>query len=193
MEVTTLTGGLLKKAGAAKLNADEAKAQLAKLKNEKASWKAAHVDLQAVNVELESTRRQVGDLQKELEGERAKAVEENERLQKELEAERVQVMAENESLKKELEAEKAKAAPERATLQKELDEERAKAASERAAYPDLCVVTMEQFKGSAEFQMVVDAAVASSLTRQESGRAGPSRMTAGGRTEAEELLKTEWD
>ena len=44
---------------------------------------------------------------------------------------------------------------------------------------------MEQFIGSAEFQMAADAAVASSLTRQESGGAGPSRTTAGGRTEAE--------
>ncbi|CAL5361844.1 unnamed protein product [Camellia sinensis] len=86
---------------------------------------------------------------------------------------------------KKLEEERAKAASKRATLQKELDKERAKAASERVAYPDLCDVTVQQFKGSAEFQMAVDVAVASSLARQESGRAGPSRTTAGRRTEAE--------
>ncbi|XP_028057438.1 uncharacterized protein LOC114261360 [Camellia sinensis] len=127
----------------------------------------------------------VGDLQKELEGEWAKAVEEMRGLQKELEAKRAKATAEKESLKKELEEERAKAASKRATLQKELDEERAKAASERVAYPDLCVVTVQQFKGSAEFKMAVDVAVASSLARQESGRAGPSRTTAGRRTEAE--------
>ena len=93
--------------------------------------------------------------------------------------------AENESLKNELEAEKAKAASERTALQKELDEERAKATSERAAYPDLCVAAVEQFKGSAEFQMAVDAAVASSLARLDSRGAGPAMTTAGGRTEAE--------
>ncbi|KAF5932915.1 hypothetical protein HYC85_029086 [Camellia sinensis] len=127
----------------------------------------------------------VGDLQKELEGEWAKAMEERRSLQKELEAERAKATAEKASLKKELEEERAKAASERATLQKELDEERAKAASERVAYPDLCVVTVQRFKGSAEFQMAVDVAVASSLARQESGRAGPSGTTAGRRTEAE--------
>ncbi|XP_028066646.1 caldesmon-like [Camellia sinensis] len=200
IEVTTL-------AGVSKLKADKGKAQLAKLERERASWKAAHADLQAVEVELESTRRQVvslefqfadeqkkqkdeadgkvGDLQKELESERAKAIEEKGRLQKELETERAQATAEKESLKKELEAEKAKTASERAALQKELDEERAKAASERAAYPDLCVAAVEQFKGSAKFQMVVVVAVASSLTMQESRGTGPSRTTVGGRTEAE--------
>ncbi|CAL5434679.1 unnamed protein product [Camellia sinensis] len=130
-------------------------------------------------------KSKVGDLQKELEGERAKAVEEKERLQKELEIERVQATAEKESLKKELEAERAKAASERSALLNELDEERVKAASERAGYPDMCVAAVEQFKGSAEFQTAVDAAVASSLAGQESGGAGPSRTTAGSRTDAE--------
>ncbi|XP_028094130.1 oil body-associated protein 2C-like [Camellia sinensis] len=122
----------------------------------------------------------VGDLQRELEGERTKAVEEKGRLQRELEAERVQAVAEKEILKKELKAEKAKAASERAALQKELDEERAKAASKRVAYPDLCVTAVEQFKGSTEFQTAVDAAVARNLAGQESGGTGPSRTTAGG-------------
>ncbi|CAL5434669.1 unnamed protein product [Camellia sinensis] len=130
-------------------------------------------------------KSKVGDLQKELEGERAKAVEEKERLQKELEIERVQATAEKESLKKELEAERAKAASERSALLNELDEERVKAASERAGYPDMCVAAVEQFKGSAEFQTAVDAAVASSLAGQESGGAGPSRTTAGSRTDGE--------
>ncbi|XP_028094547.1 uncharacterized protein LOC114294622 [Camellia sinensis] len=148
MEVTTLAGTLLRKAGAAKLKAEEAKTQLAKLNKKSASWKSAHSNLQAVKMELEDTRRQ-----KELEGERAKALEERESLQKELEAESDKATAERETLKKELEAERAKAAFEAATLQKELDEERAKAASERAAYPNLYVAAVDQFKGSAKFQL----------------------------------------
>ncbi|XP_028101550.1 ribosome-binding protein 1-like [Camellia sinensis] len=140
---------------------------------------------------------------KELEGQCAKALEESESLQKELEAERAKATAERETLKKELKAEKAKATVERAslkkeceeerakaasktvTLQKELDEERAKAVSERVAYPDLYMAAVDQFKGFAEFQMAMDAAVASSLVREESGGAGPLRTTAGGRTKAE--------
>ncbi|XP_028060266.1 inner centromere protein-like [Camellia sinensis] len=136
----------------------------------------------------DETDGKVGDLQRELEGERAKAVEEKGRLQRELEAERVQATAEKESLKEELEVEKAKAASERAALQKELGEERVKAVSQRAAYLDLCVATVEQFKGFAKFQVAVDAAVASSLAGQESGGAGPSRTTAGRRTDAELCL-----
>ncbi|XP_028126946.1 uncharacterized abhydrolase domain-containing protein DDB_G0269086-like [Camellia sinensis] len=198
MEVTTLVGALLRKAGVAKLKADEAKAQLVRLKKESANWESAHVELQTVKVELENTRCQVVSLEfqlageqkrldeaqkacpvaverheeamssnkelKELEGERAKALEERESLQEELEAERAKATAERETLKKELEAEKAKttaeraslkkeweeerakAASETATLQKELDEERAKTAFERAAYPDLYVAAMDQFK-----------------------------------------------
>ncbi|GMP45995.1 hypothetical protein CsSME_00014317 [Camellia sinensis var. sinensis] len=74
---------------------------------------------------------------------------------------------------------------EKARLQKELEEERTKAASERAAYPDLCVATVEQFKGSTEFQMAIDVAVASNLAREVAGGAGTSGATAGGRTEVE--------
>ncbi|XP_028113905.1 uncharacterized protein LOC114311942 [Camellia sinensis] len=59
----------------------------------------------------------ISDLQKELEGERVKALEERESLQKELEAERAKVTIERETLKKELEAEKAKATAERASLE----------------------------------------------------------------------------
>ncbi|XP_028099141.1 uncharacterized protein LOC114298720 [Camellia sinensis] len=174
--VTTLAGTLLRKAGAVKLKADESKAQLARLKKESANWESAHVELQTAKVELENTCRQRAkavkekeSLRKELEVERAKALAEKESLQKELEAEKAKATTENESLQKELEAEKAKATAERATLDKELAEERAKAASERAAYPDLYVAAVDQFKGSAEFQIAVDAAVASSLAREESG------------------------
>ncbi|GMP53358.1 hypothetical protein CsSME_00018826 [Camellia sinensis var. sinensis] len=74
---------------------------------------------------------------------------------------------------------------EKARLQKELEDEKIKATSERAAYPDLYVEAVEQFKGFAEFQMAVDAAVASNLAREVSGGASPSGMTVGGRTEAE--------
>ncbi|GMP24728.1 hypothetical protein CsSME_00001896 [Camellia sinensis var. sinensis] len=88
-------------------------------------------------------------------------------------------------LQKELEDERARAAEETARLQKELEEEKTKAASERAAYPDLCVAAVEQFKGFVDFQMAIDAAVASNLAREVAGGVGPSGTTAGGRTEAE--------
>ncbi|GMP89127.1 hypothetical protein CsSME_00040829 [Camellia sinensis var. sinensis] len=88
-------------------------------------------------------------------------------------------------LQKELEDERAKAMEENARLQKELEEERTRAASERAAYPNLCVAAIEQFKGSAEFHMAIDAVVANNLAREVAGGAGTSGATAGGRTEAE--------
>ncbi|XP_028113012.1 chromatin-remodeling ATPase INO80-like [Camellia sinensis] len=236
MEVTTLAGALLRKAGAAKLKAEEARAQLAKLSKDSANWKTAHADLPAVKLELEDARRKVvslefqlageqkkleeseracavaieryeeamtsneelvrqkdeadsriGDLLKELGEERARAEEERGRLLREWEMEKTKAAAELENLRKGVEEERAAAAAaaERGALQRELDEERAKAASEKAAYPDLCVAAVEQYKGSPEFQMVVDAAVARSLAGQESGGVGPSRKTAGGRTEAE--------
>ncbi|KAI7998459.1 hypothetical protein LOK49_LG10G00511 [Camellia lanceoleosa] len=252
MEVTTLAGALLRKAGGSKLRAERAEAQLAKLKVEKASWESAQAELQTVKTELEDTRRRVVSaefqlagaqrkleeaqracaiandrheeamsnneelvrqkdeadakveaLQKELEEERVKAEEEKGRLMRELEAEMERGRAEKESLRKESEAERDRSAAERETLQeqfeaergkwaaerealmKELSEERAKAASERAAYPDLCVAAVEQFKGSPEFQMAVDAAVASNLAREDTGGAGPSRPTAEGRAESE--------
>ncbi|GMP85676.1 hypothetical protein CsSME_00038742 [Camellia sinensis var. sinensis] len=94
-------------------------------------------------------------------------------------------MEEKASLQRELEEERVKAASEKASLQKELEEERTKAAFERAAYPDLYVAAIEQFKGSAEFQMVIDAVVASSVAREVSGGAGSFGTTVGGSTEAE--------
>ncbi|GMQ06070.1 hypothetical protein CsSME_00050801 [Camellia sinensis var. sinensis] len=88
-------------------------------------------------------------------------------------------------LQKELEDERARAIEEKARLQKELEDEKTKVASERAAYPDLYVAAVEQFKGSAEFQMAVDAAVASNLAMEVFGGTGLSGTTIGGRTEAE--------
>ncbi|GMP33158.1 hypothetical protein CsSME_00006601 [Camellia sinensis var. sinensis] len=72
-----------------------------------------------------------------------------------------------------------------AALEKALVEERAKLASERAAYPDLCVAAVEQFKGSADFQMAIDAAVASSLAKEGNGEGGLSGAVARGRSEEE--------
>ncbi|GMQ00768.1 hypothetical protein CsSME_00047702 [Camellia sinensis var. sinensis] len=61
----------------------------------------------------------------------------------------------------------------------------AKVAYERAAYPDLCVAAVEQFKGSAEFQMAIDAAVARSLAKEGKWGAGLSRVAAEGRSKEE--------
>ena len=72
MEVTTLAGALLRKAGGGKLKADETKAQLAKLKEKSASWESAHTELQTVQAELEDTRRQVVSLEFQLAGEQKK-------------------------------------------------------------------------------------------------------------------------
>ncbi|GMP23228.1 hypothetical protein CsSME_00000906 [Camellia sinensis var. sinensis] len=72
-----------------------------------------------------------------------------------------------------------------AGLEKELEEEMIKTASERASYPDLCVTAVEQFKGSADYQMAIDAAIANNLAREGSGGAGPSGATAGSRSEKE--------
>ncbi|XP_028068483.1 cilia- and flagella-associated protein 45-like [Camellia sinensis] len=149
MEVTTLAGALLRKAGATKLKAKEAKAQLAKLKKDSADWKTAHAELQG------------------LEDERVKAEEEKGRLVRELEAEKVKAMAEMESLKKGVEEERATAAAERGALQRELDKERVKAASERAAYPDLggggrdlpCLEVVTVEGGSTETKPLVQASV----------------------------------
>ncbi|XP_028125086.1 uncharacterized protein LOC114322020 [Camellia sinensis] len=82
-------------------------------------------------------------------------------------------------LEKELEDDRAKAMEEKARLEKELEEEKTKASSERTVYPDLYVAAMEQFKGSADFQMAIDAAVASNLAREGAGGAGPSERSLG--------------
>lgn len=79
--------------------------------------------------------------------------------------------------------ERAKSMEEKVGLEKALEEEKTKLASERVAYPDLCVAAVEQFKGSADFQMVIDAAIASNLAREGSGGAGPSGATVRSRNE----------
>ncbi|GMP79691.1 hypothetical protein CsSME_00035138 [Camellia sinensis var. sinensis] len=95
-------------------------------------------------------------------------------------------------LEKELADERAKSAAEKVGLERALEEERAKLASERAAYPDLCVAVVEQFKGSADFQMAIDAAIASSLAREGDRGAGPSGATAGSRSEEEVIQSFQW-
>ncbi|GMP57054.1 hypothetical protein CsSME_00021299 [Camellia sinensis var. sinensis] len=72
-----------------------------------------------------------------------------------------------------------------AALKNALAEERAKLASKRAEYPDLCMAAVDQFKGSTEFQMAIDATVASSLANEGNWGVGPSGAAAGGRSEEE--------
>ncbi|GMP73526.1 hypothetical protein CsSME_00031257 [Camellia sinensis var. sinensis] len=81
--------------------------------------------------------------------------------------------------------ERAKSMAEKAGLEKALNEEKAKLASERAAYPDLRVAVVKQFKGSVDFQMAIDAAIANSLAREGERGAGPSRATVGSWSEEE--------
>ncbi|GMP72783.1 hypothetical protein CsSME_00030699 [Camellia sinensis var. sinensis] len=162
----------------------------------------AHAELLAVKLELEDKRHKVVSLEFQVAGEQKKlgdaqnactvATERFEEVMtsnKELRAQQIKKKEEADlkiaGLQKELEDERAKAIEEKARLEKELEEEKTKAISERAAYPDLYVAAVEQFKGSVEFQMAVDAVVASNLAREESGGVGPSGTTAGGRTEAE--------
>ncbi|GMP23667.1 hypothetical protein CsSME_00001184 [Camellia sinensis var. sinensis] len=49
----------------------------------------------------------------------------------------------------------------------------------------MCIAAVEQFNGSVDFQMAIDAAIASNLAREASGRAGPSGAIAGSRSEEE--------
>ncbi|GMQ07334.1 hypothetical protein CsSME_00051561 [Camellia sinensis var. sinensis] len=88
-------------------------------------------------------------------------------------------------LERTLADERAKSMEEKAGLEKELEEKKTKSASKRAAYLDLCVAAVEQFKGSADFQMAIDAAIASNLAREASGEVGPSGVTAGSRSKEE--------
>ncbi|GMP78037.1 hypothetical protein CsSME_00034118 [Camellia sinensis var. sinensis] len=74
-------------------------------------------------------------------------------------------------------------------LEKALAEKRAKLASERTAYPDLCIAAIKKFKGSADFQMAIDAAVASSLVKEGGEGAGLPKTAAGGRSE-EEMIQS---
>ncbi|GMP80124.1 hypothetical protein CsSME_00035352 [Camellia sinensis var. sinensis] len=106
-------------------------------------------------------------------------------LEKALAEERAKLTSEKAQLEKALAEERAKLTSEKAELENALAEEKAKLASERAAYPDLCMAAVEQFKGSVDFQMAIDAAVASSLARKDSGRAWPFVVAAGGRSKEE--------
>ncbi|GMP30383.1 hypothetical protein CsSME_00005076 [Camellia sinensis var. sinensis] len=126
----------------------------------------------------------IAELERTLADERAKSIEEKAGLEKELEEEKTK----SAGLQKELEEEKAKSAG----LEKELEEEKTRSASERIAYPDLCVATVEQFKGSVDFQMAIDAVIASNLARKRVGGAGPSGAIAGGRSEEEVIQSFQW-
>ncbi|GMP63876.1 hypothetical protein CsSME_00025383 [Camellia sinensis var. sinensis] len=106
-------------------------------------------------------------------------------LERALANERARLAVERAKMVKALAGERAKSVAEKAGLEKTLEDERAKLASERAAYPDLCGAAVEQFKGSADFQMAIDAAIASSLAREGDGGADPSRATVGSRSEEE--------
>ncbi|GMP52998.1 hypothetical protein CsSME_00018607 [Camellia sinensis var. sinensis] len=161
-----------------------------------------HAELLEAKLELEDERRKVVSLEFQLVGEQKKLEEAqkacivaNERWDKAMtcnEDLRARSIKEKEKadlkiagLEKDLADERARASAEKAGLEKELEEEKTKVASERAAYPDLCVAAVEQFKGSADFQMVVDAAIANNLAREGSGGVGPSGATAGSRSEEE--------
>ncbi|GMP73430.1 hypothetical protein CsSME_00031190 [Camellia sinensis var. sinensis] len=162
----------------------------------------AHAELLATKLELETECRKVVSLEFQLVGEQKKLEEAqkactvaNERWNEAMtynEDLRAQSIKEKEEadlkiagLEKDLADERAKVAAKKAGLEKALEEEMAKLASERAAYPNLCVAVVEQFKGSADFQMAIDAAIASNLAREGSGGAGPSGATAGSRSEEE--------
>ncbi|GMP63945.1 hypothetical protein CsSME_00025429 [Camellia sinensis var. sinensis] len=162
----------------------------------------AHAELLVVGLELEDERCKVVSLEFHLAGEQKKlgeaqnacsvaterfkeAMINNEELRAQQIKEKDEADVKIAGLQKELEDERARAMEEKARLQKELEDEKTKAAFERAAYTDLYVAAVEQFKGFAEFQMAVDAAVASNLAREVSGGAGSSGTTTGGRTEAE--------
>ncbi|GMP72984.1 hypothetical protein CsSME_00030848 [Camellia sinensis var. sinensis] len=96
-----------------------------------------------------------------------------------------EALVNNEELQDQAIKEKEEAEGQITKLEKALAEERAKLASERAAYPDLCMAAVEQFKGSAKFQMAIDAVVAKSLAKEGEMGAGPSGAAAGGRSEEE--------
>ncbi|GMP71112.1 hypothetical protein CsSME_00029654 [Camellia sinensis var. sinensis] len=163
----------------------------------------AHTELLAGKLELEDERRKVVSLEFQLVGEQKKLEEAqkactvaNERWEeamtcnKDLRAQSIKEKEEADlniaRLEKDLADERARAAAEKAGLEKELEEERTKAASERATYPDLCVAAVEQFKGSVDFQMAVDATIANNLARDGfGGGAGQSGVTAGSRSEEE--------
>ncbi|XP_028117443.1 inner centromere protein-like [Camellia sinensis] len=143
----------------------------------------AHAELLAVKLELEDERRKVVSLEFQLAGKQKKlqdaqnactvaterfeeAMINNEELRAQQIKEKDEADVKIAGLQKELEDKRARAIEGKARLQEELEEEKTKAASERAAYPDLCIAAVEQFKGPAEFQMAINAAVASNLARE---------------------------
>ncbi|GMP38787.1 hypothetical protein CsSME_00009915 [Camellia sinensis var. sinensis] len=199
MEATALAGDLLNKAAAAKgevrplkAKLEEVEARLEGLKREIAGWgkttqsacvrvleeaqKAKKMEVLAMvqgnsancaNAELLATKL-------ELESERRKSIKEKEEADLKIA-----------ELERALADEWANSVTEKAGLEKALEEERAKLTSERAAYPDLCVATVEQFKGFADFHMAIDAVIANSLAREGDRAAGSSGATAGSRREEE--------
>ncbi|GMP63333.1 hypothetical protein CsSME_00025065 [Camellia sinensis var. sinensis] len=157
-----------------------------------------HAELCAAKLELEDERRKVVSLEFQLAGEQKKLEDAqnactvaNERFEEAMTSNedlRAQWLKEKEradlkiaGLERHLVDKCAKAVAEKAALEKE----KTKSASKRAAYPDLCVAAIEQFKGSADFQMAIDAAIANHLAREGSGGAGTSGATVGGRSEEE--------
>ncbi|GMP27758.1 hypothetical protein CsSME_00003607 [Camellia sinensis var. sinensis] len=169
----------------------------------------AHVELLAVKLELEDERRKVVSLEFQLAGEQKKlgdgqnaytvATERFEEAMTSNEELRAQQIKENDEadlkiagLQKELEDERARAMEEKARLEKELEEEKTKAASERAAHPDLYIAAVEQFKASADFQMAINAVVASNLVREGAWGAYPSGTTARSMSEEEVTQSFQW-
>ncbi|GMP46995.1 hypothetical protein CsSME_00014943 [Camellia sinensis var. sinensis] len=161
----------------------------------------AHAELLAVKLELEVKRRKVVSLEFQLADEQKKvgdaqnactvATERFEETMTSNEELRTQQIKEKDEanlkiagLQKELEDERARAMEDKARLE-ELEEEKTKAASEKTTYPDLYVAALEQFKASADFQLAIDAAIASNLAREGAGGAGPSGTTVGSRSEDE--------
>ncbi|GMP92778.1 hypothetical protein CsSME_00042862 [Camellia sinensis var. sinensis] len=161
----------------------------------------AHAELLAAKLELLECRKvvslefQLGNEQKKLEEAQVactvandqweEAMSNNENLHAQSIKEKEELDLKIAGLERTLANERAKMMEEKAGLEKELEEEKTKLASERAAYPNLCVASVEQFKGSADFQMAVDAAIANNLAREGARGAGPSGATAGGRSKEE--------
>ncbi|XP_028060862.1 caldesmon-like [Camellia sinensis] len=168
MEVTTLAGALLRKAGAAKLKAKEAKAQLAKMKKDSADWKTAYAELQAVRLELEDTHRKVVSLEFQLAGEQKK-VEESERAcavalewheeamssNEEVVRQKDEADARIEELLRGMENERVKAEEEKGSLMREWETEKAKAMAE-----------LESLKKGVEEERATAAAERGALQRE---------------------------
>ncbi|XP_028119848.1 uncharacterized protein LOC114317313 [Camellia sinensis] len=145
----------------------------------------ANAELFATKSELETERRKAISPEFELAGKKRK-LEEVQRICTTANERWKEAMTSNENLVKD----KEEADSRIAALEKELARERAKLASERAAYPDLCMAAVEQLKESANFQMAIDAVIATSLANEGNGGAGPSRAAAGGNNLKKVLTST---